>query len=97
MMGQGVRKIFKYGPLEIGVPFVLYMPAEAQIIHFAAQHGQQLWLWAEVDPAREERGRHLMVVATGQEKPHGGTYVESWVSDEYVWHLYDFGGMPPQT
>lgn len=88
------RKVFKYGPLPIGES-VIYMPAEARLLHFGAQHGEQLWVWAEVDPERAPRARYLVVAGTGFPVPKGGTHVGSWVSDEFVWHLFDYEGLAP--
>ncbi len=90
-----MNKVFKYGPLPLGDPFVLDLPLDARLLHFSAQLGERLWVWADVDPDAPKRGRHLMIVGTGHPKPQGGTHVGSWVSDEYVWHLFDWGGLPP--
>jgi hypothetical protein len=85
-----VTRVFKYGPLAIGESATLDLPSGARVIAFSAQHGQSLWLWAEVDPFAPLEARAYFVVGTGHaipESPH--RHVDSWVSDEYVWHLFE--------
>lgn len=85
-------RIYKNGPLEIGVPASLLLPAGAEPIAFSAQHGH-LYMWARVHPAVHEEWWHYIVVGTGHDVPPGVRHVGSWVSDDYVWHLFDAKGV----
>lgn len=91
------KRVFKYGPLGIGVLNKVTMPAGAKILHFDRQ-AQRCYVWAEVDIPSEipntispaEETRYLTVVGTGWDYPIKGTHLGSWVSDDRVWHAFEF-------
>lgn len=83
------RRVYKYGPLEVASVAEIDVPAGAKVVAFSAQNGQNLYLWAEVDPQQDTEPLLYCVVGTGHALPLGPLkHAGSWVSDEYVWHLY---------
>lgn len=81
--------VFKY-PCQLGTPFELELPVGAEVVEFSAQHGENLFLWAIVDLSHDVERRTFLVVGTGWAFPDGGRYVDSWVSDDFVWHLFEY-------
>jgi len=83
-----MKKIYKYGPMYIGLETQMPVPAFANIIHVANQKGE-IHFWAEVDEQDINcPTRIFKVVGTGQS--YSDEYVPlGTVQDSlgFVWHL----------
>lgn len=69
------------------------MPASAKILT-AQMQGEQLVLWALVNPKREKVGRFIFVYGTGEPLPvEPGEYVASVQTHggAFIWHVVDGG------
>lgn len=85
-------KVFKY-PVPIGDAVTIDMPAGAQPLHVAEQHGT-VCLWALVDPARPPVPRRFRFAGTGHEITedlaylnHVGTFFMR--GGDLVFHLFE--------
>lgn len=77
---------------------VIFVGSGAKLLHLQVRPDGSLHLYYEVDHEKRDVLRNLMVVATGEEVPFGGTYVATFyvqskdtVSGFVVGHLYDLG------
>ena len=83
------KVIWKY-PLEITDRQELSVPAEAHFLHVGMQ-GEQLCLWARVDPTKPPMKVPVLIVGTGNPMPpdddwayHLGTVQQG----PFVWHIF---------
>ncbi|WP_037322845.1 DUF7352 domain-containing protein [Amycolatopsis thermoflava] len=82
------RTVWKFPLNLIGEP-VIPMPRGAQILTVQMQDGQPQ-LWALVDPAQPVERRRLFIVGTGQPMPtDAATYLATWQSGPFVFHLFE--------
>lgn len=65
-VADGATTVWKYGLPSFRC--VVPMPAGAQVLSVAAQHGQPV-LWAAVDRFAPEQPRMFAVISTGQQLP----------------------------
>jgi hypothetical protein len=84
-----LRTIHKY-PLELAEErVVISMPAGAQVLRVAAQHGRPC-IWAVVNTEAPMVEREFRVAGTGRELPgYPGEYVGTCDIGEYVWHVFE--------
>jgi hypothetical protein len=68
---------------------VIDMPLGAKILTLQMQDGLPT-LWAAVDPLQPTEPRCFAIVGTGQPMPkNSGSYVGTWQSAIYVFHLFE--------
>lgn len=66
---------------------VIELPAGAQVVEFASQHGH-LCMWAVVDPAAPRVKRRFHIVGTGHEFEAWWSYLSTArMASGLVWHL----------
>jgi hypothetical protein len=85
-----MKRIFKY-ELAIEHSQLIEMPAKARILSVGNQ-GDQVCLWAEVDPDSPTLERRVLIAGTGHATPPGefiGTVLTN--DGSLVWHVYDGG------
>jgi len=88
-----MRLIHKF-PAVVGTTAQIKVTRDAKIVHFAAQ-GQELCIWVEFDPSREEEFLNYRIFATGEpiqppvelEVGHRASCL--MMDGTYVWHLYE--------
>ena len=82
------------------VPFPhgdIIMPKGANVLALQIQHGIPT-LWAEVDPDNPNETHHLAIYGTGHPiDPGAGSYIGTFQSPPFVWHVYDASGSPKET
>lgn len=84
-----MKTVFKY-PLELTENvFDVLMPAFAEALHFGFQ-GNQLCLWALVDPEKDLVRHRFVVVGTGQPAEEIGPYINTVLSEKGVIVLHFF-------
>jgi len=66
------------------------MPVEAKIVRLAVQD-QAVCLWAEVETRNKEEVRQFRIFGTGKDIPESATYLGSFDSPPFVWHVYEVG------
>lgn len=79
-----------------GSPIVsLLFPADAVILSYGLQHGDQACVWYETDDENPPQGktqRTFVLVGTGHPVPRDVhtrcVFVQTLIGDPYVWHLY---------
>lgn len=70
------------------------MPRGAKLLHFDAQ-GDELFLWALVDPESATRYRTFFIVGTGHTLPEQNIHISEHVGSclmrngALVWHLFE--------
>lgn len=91
-----MRTIWKFPlpPMSISDLIVLDMPTGADILTLQIQ-GQTPTMWAVVDNENFVH-RRFVIVGTGHEirdeiDDAVGSYVGTWQSQGFVWHLFDLG------
>ena len=64
------------------------IPIGAKPVHFATQ-GNQICLWAELDPKQEKTQKEIFCVPTGGDIPENTAHIGSVVLPNLtVWHYY---------
>ncbi len=87
-----MKTIHKY-PLQATSAQFVEMPAGAESIHVANQHGRPC-LWAIVDPSAPQVAHEVFIAGTGHELPAWAgreTHVGTFFTDEagsYVFHAF---------
>lgn len=66
------------------------MPEGAEILHLGEQ-GDDLFLWARVDPERPNKTRYFTVVGTGHIAPKSSPFVGTVLTrgGSFVWHVFE--------
>jgi len=89
------REVWKF-PIGYADIQTLDLPFGARILHFdkqgEAEYGDQLWIWAEVDPKECCHEPHTFyLVGTGHPMRVGLTHVGTVLTSggRLVWHLYE--------
>ena len=87
-----MRKIWKFpAPFPNGN---IVMPKGAKVLTLQMQDGVPT-LWAEVDPDAPDEIHHLVTYGTGHPvDPGAGSYIGTYQSPPFVWHVYDASGSP---
>ena len=81
---------FKLGPMDNTIE----MPLGARVLSAAFQ-GEDLQIWAAVDPCAENGARMLRVVGTGHPAPDlDGAFVGTVFWGALVFHVFDYGYLP---
>lgn len=84
-----MKRVYKY---EIeALDITIQMPAEAQILHVAEQHGT-MQLWAQIDPDRPLYPRRFRTYGTGHDMPDNpGKFAGTMLVQDgnYVFHVYE--------
>lgn len=79
-------KIFKY-PLELGGN-VIDMPKGAEALHVGFQ-GQDIFIWAKVDPNAKLEPREFIIAGTGHDLPEPlGAHIGTVFVGSFVWHVF---------
>lgn len=84
------KTIWKF-PIKMATDFALEIPFGYKVLHVGVQHATHdagPFFWAEVNPAGDTGQIHFAVVGTGHDIPVKGKYLGTWLSDDFVWHLY---------
>lgn len=87
------KAIWKFGIEVVGQQSV-DMPAGARILFCAVQHGDRVFLWAEVDPQAGKQPRRISIFGTGHPMPdEPGSYIGTFMVKvrAFVFHVYDAG------
>ena len=84
-----MKVIFKFA-ITMASDFTLIMPHGYKVLHVAEQAPNSPFFWAEVDspPNLDMDLIHFTVVGTGHTVPVEGTHIGTWLSGDFVWHLY---------
>ena len=82
-----MKVVFKF-PITMATDFALEMPRGYKVLHVAEQGPNGPFFWAEVNPAVQLDRIHFAIVGTGHDIPVEGTYLGTWLSGDFVWHLY---------
>ena len=83
-----MRSIWKYQVRTSGQPYEQRLPAGAKLLYLDKQL-EFPHIWIEIDDQADEETRVFQVVGTGHRIPEGATYVGTWQTPPFVWHLYE--------
>ena len=82
-----MKTVYKY-PIDVTDPTVV-LPEGYKILMAAHQATQGDFIWALVDREAPTKRKEFIVVGTGFPIPPGITYLTSWQSPPFVWHLFE--------
>ncbi len=83
-----MKTIFKYF-LSISDQVLLYLPEGAEMLSVQGQ-GDQLVLWAIVDPALSVEPRMFSIYGTGRPfQSDNARYIGTAQVNEFVWHVFE--------
>ena len=87
-----MKTIFKY-PLD--TRYSLLIPKDAEVLTVQVQNGHP-YIWALIDTDKPEEYRTFYLYATGAPIDTGSknTYIGTYQSDGYVWHLFEVERIP---
>lgn len=88
-----IKQVFKY-PIPFASPFVLELPEEAEIIHFASQTNvpDELCIWVIVNAEAPKENRKFFLLGTGHFFPsedQKSIYIGTVIIQNFVWHLFE--------
>lgn len=85
-----MRTIWKF-ELEVSDEQTIAIPQGAQLLHAGVQ-GEQLCLWAIVDPNAPTVNRHIGIRGTGHPCEFNiMSHIGTVMMPPFVWHLFDLG------
>jgi hypothetical protein len=67
------------------------LPIGSKIIHAGLDPRGDICIWTESDLNAKRCKRTIYLRGTGDHPPIDATHLQSFVMDEYVWHVYDGG------
>ncbi len=68
----------------------LELPVGATVLHVAEQgEGPQMWVLLDNNPEAPKEPRHFIVRGTGHNVDEDLTWVGTWQSPPFVWHLFE--------
>jgi hypothetical protein len=83
-----MKIIYKY-PLQISKDCTLTLPKGAEILTVKLQN-ETPTLWALVNPNTSElEERHICIVGTGWELNDNMKYIETYMEEYFVWHVFE--------
>ena len=95
------RKVFKYGPLEIGndEPQQVHLPVNARVVFMGSKTDGFIDVWALTDEEGSEhtQARTFQIYATGEPLPEDAQYCETIIQETVtafrngsrVWHVFE--------
>ena len=85
--GDSMYTIYKY-PIDVTNPTVA-LPEGYKILMVAHQPLQGNFIWALVDTEAPTKHKKFLVLGTGSPILPGITYLTSWQTPAFVWHLFE--------
>lgn len=86
-----MKSIFKY-PIQVADLQKVTMPIDAKILCVQVQRGEQVCLWAEVDPNAKLQARTIEIFGTGHALDESSRVYIGTVQvagGVLVWHVYE--------
>jgi len=89
-----MRTVWKF-PFPIARQIVVQMPAGAEMLHVAEQHGTPT-IWALVDPKAMMVNHYFVLSGTGAlvDESLNGEFIATFFQGQFVWHLWRARGQP---
>jgi hypothetical protein len=92
---SATRTVYKYALAGgMGAPIDVFMPEGAEVLSAGSQTGDDIHVWAKVDPVSPSEKRRLYVVGTGHHLPENvGRFVGTVLlcDGRIVAHVFDAG------
>ena len=81
------RRIWKF-PIKVTDEQHISIPKYPEFLSVQFQ-GDELCIWAVVEPENEKKKHRIRVVGTGHPLPEGCIYIGTVQDRPYVWHVFE--------
>jgi hypothetical protein len=84
---KAMRTVYKY-QLDLGT-VTIELPENAEIITVGKDPHGKYSLWAIVNTEAVKVKKNFKILGTGHEVPNNAWYIDSFMDDMFVWHVFE--------